>query len=110
MDIHAIAVTAASAGQPESPRAARAEAAPAPAPQPAQDPRQVARAVEVLNRAMTALSREVEFTSDQQTGHTVVRVLDRETQEVIRQIPSQEVLSITHALDRLQGLLFQQKA
>lgn len=110
MDIHAIAVTAAPAGQPEPPRAVRAEAMPAPARQPAQDPRQVARAVAVLNRAMAALSREVEFTSDQQTGHTVVRVLDRETQEVIRQIPSKEVLSITHALDRLQGLLLRQKA
>lgn len=110
MDINAIAVTAASAGQPEPPRAARAQAASAPALQPAQDPQRVAQAVAVLNRTMAALSREVEFTSDQQTGHTVVRVLDRETQEVIRQIPSQEVLSITHALDRLQGLLFQQKA
>ena len=110
MDVHAIAVSAASAGQPEPPRATRAEAVFAPAPQPAQDPQRVAQAVAVLNRAMAALSREVEFTSDQQTGHTVVRVLDRETQEVIRQIPSQEVLSITHALDRLQGLLFQQKA
>ncbi len=110
MDIHAIAVTSAPAGQPEPHRAVRAAAVSAPAPQPAQDSRQVARAVEVLNRAMAALSREVEFTSDQQTGHTVVRVLDRETQEVIRQIPSKEVLSITHALDRLQGLLFQQKA
>ncbi len=110
MDIHAIADTAAPAGQPKPTRAARAEAVSAPARQPAQDPQQVAQAVAVLNRAMAALSREVEFTSDQQTGHTVVRVLDRETQELIRQIPSKEVLSITHALDRLQGLLFQQKA
>ncbi len=110
MDVHAIAVTAALAAQPEPPRAIRAEAASAPAPQPAQDPQRIANAVAVLNDVMAALSREVEFTSDQETGHTVVRVVDRETQEVIRQIPSQEMLSITHALDRLQGLLIQQKA
>ena len=110
MDVHAIAAAAGPAAQTEPPRATRAAAVPASAPQPAQDPKRVAQALAVLNRAMAALSREVEFTSDQQTGHTVVRVVDRQTQEVIRQFPSQEMLSITHALDRLQGLLFQQKA
>ncbi len=109
MDVHAIAVAAIPAAQTEPPRAARADAVPS-APQPARDPEQVVQAVAALNLAMAALSREVEFTSDQATGHTVVRVVDRQTQEVIRQIPSQEMLSITHALDRLQGLLFQHKA
>jgi len=109
MDVRAIAVAATPAAQTEPPRATRAAAVPS-APQPAQDPERVVQAVAALNRAMAALSREVEFMSDQETGHTVVRVVDRQTQEVIRQFPSQEMLSITHALDRLQGLLFQQKA
>jgi flagellar protein FlaG len=40
----------------------------------------------------------------------VVKVIDRETQDVIRQIPSQEMLDLAQALDKLQGLLIKQKA
>jgi len=40
----------------------------------------------------------------------VVKVVDLETKEVIRQIPSPEVLEIAKAVDQLQGLLIRQKA
>jgi flagellar protein FlaG len=40
----------------------------------------------------------------------VVAVVDAETQEVIRQIPSEEVLAIAARLDEARGLLFEGKA
>ena len=47
---------------------------------------------------------------DDSTGKTVIKVVDSSTHELIRQIPSEEMLEIARALDRLQGLLVHQKA
>ena len=40
----------------------------------------------------------------------MVKVIDSNTQEVIKQIPSEEMIAIAKALDKLKGLLLQQKA
>lgn len=37
-------------------------------------------------------------------------MIDRQTKEVLRQMPSEEALAIAHALDKLQGLMIKQKA
>jgi flagellar protein FlaG len=52
----------------------------------------------------------VEFSVDEQSGRTIVRVVDRNTKEIIRQMPSQETLEIAQALDKAQGVLIRQKA
>ena len=52
----------------------------------------------------------VEFTIDEDSHRTVVKVVDQETKELIRQMPSAEALEISKALDRVQGLLINQKA
>ena len=43
-------------------------------------------------------------------GVAVVKVIDKDSNKVIRQIPSEEVLQISKALDKLQGLLVKQQA
>ena len=50
------------------------------------------------------------FSIDDDTGKTVVKIVDSTTQEVIKQIPSEEILSIAKALDKLKGLFIEQKA
>ncbi|HQV89775.1 MAG TPA: flagellar protein FlaG [Nitrosomonas sp.] len=47
---------------------------------------------------------------DQDTGKTVVKVMDIHTDEVIRQIPTEEAISIARTLDKVQGLLLNDKA
>lgn len=42
---------------------------------------------------------ELEFTIDDKLKTTVIKVLDKETKEVIRQIPSEELLKIQRILD-----------
>lgn len=71
---------------------------------------QVQDAVKNINDTFKALSRNLEFTVDSETDRTLVKVVDLETKEVIRQIPSPEVLEIAKAMDQLQGLLIRQKA
>ena len=73
------------------------------------DPAEVASSVAAANAAMQALANGIEFSVDKTTGKTVVRVVDRNTNELIRQIPSPEMVAIAQALDKLQGLLIKQR-
>ena len=56
------------------------------------------------------LANELAFSIDQDSGRTVVKIIDSSTDEVIRQIPSKEMLAIADALDQIQGMLLKQKA
>jgi flagellar protein FlaG len=84
--------------------------APAQADQTAAKRQDVESAARKANDFVQASAREIEFTVDDSTGETVVKVVDQATNQVIRQIPSQEMLEIAQALDQLQGLLVKQKA
>lgn len=68
------------------------------------------QATEMINKVIQSLSRNIEFTVDEETKENVVKVMDTETGELIRQMPSEETLAIAKALDKFQGLIIQQKA
>lgn len=71
----------------------------------------VQKAVDEINQAMKALAQEgIEFTIDKDTKFDVVKIIDKETNQVIRQLPSQTTIEIAKALDKLQGLLIKQEA
>ncbi|MHB0775667.1 flagellar protein FlaG [Halomonas sp. WWR20] len=59
--------------------------------------------IESLNTKMRAYG--VEFQLDDFDGRVITRLVDRESGDLIRQIPSEEVLRIAKALDQLQGRL-----
>jgi flagellar protein FlaG len=67
-------------------------------------------AVEKIQEFIRKTASDIEFSIDDDSGRTVVKVIDRETKDIIRQIPSQEMLDLAQALDKLQGLLIRQKA
>lgn len=70
----------------------------------------VESAVKRANQVVQASVRDLEFTVDDSSGKTVVKVVDRATKEVIRQIPSDEMLAIAESIERMQGLLVKQQA
>jgi len=45
-----------------------------------------------LNQHILQVQRELQFSVDKDSGRTVITVMDKETQEVIRQIPGEEAL------------------
>jgi len=63
-----------------------------------------------MNDLLGTLGHSLRFNIDDETGKTIVKVMDSQTQEVIKQIPTEEMLAIAKALDKLQGLLVKQKA
>ncbi|MGK5078240.1 flagellar protein FlaG [Janthinobacterium sp. HLX7-2] len=70
----------------------------------------VRQAVSDINKAMQFMSRELEFSVDTDSNRTVVKVIDQQTREVIRQMPTEEALEIGKALEKVQGLLIKQTA
>ncbi len=51
---------------------------------------------------LNSQGRTLNFSVDEESGKPVVKVIDFETKEVIRQIPSEEVLTMAKAIKRLQ--------
>lgn len=70
------------------------------------DPEQVQQAVEQIQRITASMAQNLLFMVDKGTGRPIIRVVDSQTNEVIRQIPTEEALAIARALDHMQGLLF----
>jgi len=72
--------------------------------------RQLNDALQSINKALQQLSPDLQFEVDPDTKRPIVKVVDQQTKEVIRQMPTAEALEISKALDKLQGLLVRQKA
>ena len=68
------------------------------------------KAVKAVNEFVGSVNNSLKFSVDEDTGQTVVKVIDNVTKEVIKQFPSEEMLEIAKALDSIKGLLVQQKA
>jgi flagellar protein FlaG len=66
--------------------------------------------VAAADRAVKSLHNAVQLSLDSHSGQPIVRVVDTETGQLIRQIPTEEVLELRRALDRIAGLLIQRTA
>lgn len=87
-----------------------AAAKPAPATEQPASRAAVENAVREANEFIKPISESIEFTVDSDSGKVIVKMVDKETAQVIRQFPSEEMLALTRAMDKLQGLLIQRKA
>ncbi|MDR1162213.1 MAG: flagellar protein FlaG [Candidatus Accumulibacter sp.] len=63
-----------------------------------------------IEKFISSAASDINFSIDEESGVTVIKIIDRGTKDVIRQIPSEEMLEISRALDRLQGLFIKNKA
>ena len=59
-----------------------------------------------LNEALASRNQAVMFSTDPSTGKDVVRVSNRSTGELIRQMPSVEALKAMQNIDTMIGLIF----
>ncbi len=78
---------------------------------------QLQKAVDSINKAMQQSNQRVEFSVDPNTKAPVIKMVDTETGKLIRQFPSEEVLSIASSIDDYlnqhqsqQGLFLKQQA
>ncbi len=72
---------------------------------------QLQNVVDSINKALQQSNKNLEFTVDESTKKSVVKLVDTETGDVIRQFPSEEALAISRSIDRFQkGMLLKQEA
>lgn len=72
---------------------------------------------EVSQKMLDELSMDIEmlhsvglsFSKHDDTGRTIVKVINKDTDELIREIPSEQVLDMAAKLDEMVGILFDTK-
>ena len=73
------------------------------------DTDKVKSAVKEIEKFLASNRRNLEFSTDEESGKIVVKVIASETGELVRQIPSEEVLKIANSLSDVNSLLFNAK-
>lgn len=69
----------------------------------------VKETVDEMNAFLQSMQRNLSFTIDEDSGEKVISVKDSETEEVIRQIPSEELVVLRKKMDDVVGILFDTK-
>lgn len=114
VDLAALRQAAVSAPMTQAPTATPAQRAtldnPVFPPAQAVSREAVDAAVRSANAYVQSVSTNIQFTLDRDTGRTIVKMVDSQTEEVLRQIPSEEMLAISRSIDRMQGLLINREA
>lgn len=73
------------------------------------NPNQVAQAVKTLNQNLQP--QNLEFSIDEDTDRVVVKITDRETGKLLRQLPSEEALHMARVFEQMGiGKLINEKA
>lgn len=71
---------------------------------------EVQQAANKVRRIVQMMASNLEFSVDQASGRTVVKLTDVQTGDTIRQIPSQEMLDLARDIGRFQGILLKDRA
>jgi len=66
-------------------------------------------AVEELNHNIKMFNSQLSFSVDDNTGKTVIKVSERETNKVIREIPPEALLRLASKLNEIIGMMFDLK-
>ena len=70
----------------------------------------VVDAVQRVQDYVQTIERDLQFSIDEDSGRTIIKVIDPETDEVVRQIPPEELLNILQSLESGNGGLVKAKA
>lgn len=74
------------------------------------DPNKLKMAVQEIEKFVQSIKRNLEFSIDEASGKVVVKVIATASGEVVRQIPSEEVLKLAESLTTASNVLFDAKA
>lgn len=75
-----------------------------------QNPSKLTQVATELSDMMSMMRKGLEFKVDENSGQAVVTVLDKDTGDVIRQMPSEEALALAEKLSEVTGLLMKTEA
>lgn len=68
---------------------------------------QIREKVRELEKALPKTSNSLMFSVDEVLNRPVITVVDKKSGEVVRTLPSDEVLRVVHNIDKMKGILFE---
>lgn len=69
----------------------------------------ISDAVEKLNKTIQIFNKKMKMSYDEESQRVVVKIIDSETNKVIKEIPTQEVLEFIHRLHQMVGIFIDSK-
>jgi flagellar protein FlaG len=78
--------------------------------EPAANQKEIQKAIEQIQVMMEVRDRSISFKQDRQTGTDIIKIMDDKTGDVIRQMPSEELLTFMKNLTRMLGALVDEKS
>ncbi len=66
--------------------------------------------IDEINQQMKANNRNLIFAVDRRINTTVITVTDKNTGEMVRQLPAEAVLKVAHSIENLKGVLYSDQA
>jgi len=66
------------------------------------EPEVLQQAIDVINRAAVIEQRSLSFSVDELSGRSIIKVVDQKTDQLIRQIPSEDLLKVAQDIKKLQ--------
>jgi flagellar protein FlaG len=73
-------------------------------------PSEIQAMVSSANEIMKSMSVGIEFSFDSDTDKMIVKVIDSETRSILKQFPSEEMIALSKALEKMQAALVKQTA
>jgi len=69
----------------------------------------VDKAINEIKQQMDVVGREINFSVDEDLNIVIIKVINKDTEEVVRQIPTEEVVEIARNIEENKGLIFQEE-
>jgi len=63
----------------------------------------------MINEQLKSLNSSIQFSVDDKANEVIVRIVDRDTGEVIRQIPPESIVRLRESLKEMSGLFVEKK-
>lgn len=73
------------------------------------DKKEVEKALEIVNDTLEMMDKKLSFQLHEGTNRTLVKVTNRETEEVIREIPPEEILDLVAKMTELVGIMMDKR-
>ena len=70
---------------------------------------EIRKAVETINTQLEIMNRSIQFSIDERSHDIVVKVVDKESGEVIRQVPPENVLRLREHMEKACGLIVEEE-
>ena len=77
---------------------------------PEKSEKALSEVIEKINQQMAAKKLHLGFSKDKSINGTVIVVTNSATGEIIRKIPSEDVIRIAHSIDSLRGILYSKES